>query len=100
YFGKQWDRFKVLPWGVLAHSTHLRGAGTYDEVEGERLRVTVTLATGIGEERVRAVNLDYLDPAEVHPEAWAADPDTLVIPRAGEDLFRLRWAVESRTPTW
>jgi hypothetical protein len=90
YFVKQWDRFRVVPWGVLAHSTHLRGAGTYDDVRGERLRVTVTLATGIPEERVRAVNLDYLDPAAVDPAAWAADPDTLVVPRAGEDLFRLR----------
>ena len=90
YFVQQWDRFKVVPWGVLAHSTHLRGAGTYDEEHGERLRVTVTLATGIPSERVRAVNLDYLDPAAVDPEAWAADPDTLVVPRAGEDLFRLR----------
>jgi lactate racemase len=90
YFVKQWDRFRVVPWGVLAHSTHLRGAGTYDEEQGERLRVTVTLATGIPEQRVRAVNLDYLDPAAVDPDAWAADPDTLVVPRAGEDLFRLR----------
>jgi len=91
YFVKQWDRFRVVPWGVLAHSTHLRGAGTYDETTGEeRLRVTVTLATGIPEDRVRAVNLNYLDPAEVDPQAWAADPDTMVLPRAGEDLFRLR----------
>ena len=67
--------------GVLAHSTHLRGAGTYDERTGEEHdRVTVTLATGIPEDRVRAVNLDYLDPAEVNPEAWAHDPDTLVVP--------------------
>ncbi len=28
YFVKQWDRFKHVHWGVLAHSTHLRGAGT------------------------------------------------------------------------
>jgi nickel-dependent lactate racemase len=91
YFVKQWDHFRVVPWGVLAHSTHLRGAGSYDERTGtERDRVTVTLATGIPEERVRAVNLDYLDPAEVNPEAWAGDPDTLVVPHAGEDLFRLR----------
>jgi nickel-dependent lactate racemase len=91
YFAKQWDRFRIVPWGVLAHSTHLRGAGTYDETTGvERLRVTVTLATNIPEERVRAVNLDSLDPAEVDPEAWATDPDTFVVPRAGEDLFRLR----------
>ncbi len=27
YFVKQWDKYKHLPWGVLAHSTHLRGVG-------------------------------------------------------------------------
>jgi lactate racemase len=90
YFVKQWDRFKDLHWGDLAHSTHLRGAGTYDEVHGERDRVTVTLATGISEHVTRGVNLDYLDPAEVDPALWAADPDTLVVPDAGEDLYRLR----------
>jgi nickel-dependent lactate racemase len=90
YYVRQWDRFKDYHWGDLAHSTHLRGAGTYDEVHGERDRVTVTLATGLPEEQVRAVNLDYLDPAEVDVDAWAADPDTLVVPDAGEDLFRLR----------
>ena len=92
YFVKQWDRFKDLHWGDLAHSTHLRGAGTYDPVEGERDRVTVTLATGIPEDVVRSINLDYLDPAAVDPVAWAADPDTLVVPDAGEDLNRLREA--------
>jgi nickel-dependent lactate racemase len=90
YFVKQWDRFKHLHWGDLAHSTHLRGAGTWDEVGGERDRVTVTLATGIPEDVVRSINLDYLDPAEVDRAAWAADPDTLVVPDAGEDLYRLR----------
>jgi nickel-dependent lactate racemase len=90
YFVKQWDRFKDRPWGDLAHSTHLRGAGSYDEVDGERCRVTVTLATGIPEDVVRSMNLEYLDPAEVDPQAWAADPDTLVVPQAGEVLFRLR----------
>jgi nickel-dependent lactate racemase len=90
YYVKQWDRFKDYHWGDLAHSTHLRGAGTYDEVHGERDRVAVTLATGIPEAQVRGVNLGYLDPAEIDVDAWAADPDTLVVPEAGEDLFRLR----------
>ncbi|MGH8824493.1 MAG: lactate racemase domain-containing protein [Jiangellaceae bacterium] len=90
YFVQQWDRFRGVPWGVLAHSTHLRGSGTYDESVGESCRVTVTLATGIPEEQVRAVNLDYLDPAEVDADAWAGDPGTLVVPQAGEVLFRLR----------
>jgi nickel-dependent lactate racemase len=91
YFVKQWERFSGVHWGVLAHSTHLRGAGTYDAATGEeRLRVDVTLATGIPEDVCRAVNLGYRDPATVDVEAFAADPDTLVVPRAGEVLFRLR----------
>lgn len=90
YFVKQWERFERYAWGDLAHSTHLRGAGTYDPTSGEHPRVTVTLATGIPEDVVRAVNLDYLDPAAVEPLQWASHRDTLVVPDAGEDLYRLR----------
>ncbi len=90
YFLGQWDDFKHYHWGDLAHSTHLRGAGTWDPVNGERGRVTVTLATGIPEDVVRAANLDYLDPALVDRAAMDADPGTLVLPQAGEVLFRLR----------
>ncbi len=90
YFLKQWDRFKHLHWGDLAHSTHLSGAGTYDEIHGERRRVIVTLATGIPEDVTRRINLNYRDPATIDVEAWRADPDALVVPNAGEDLYRLR----------
>lgn len=90
YFVKQWDRFKHIHWGVLAHSTHLRGAGAYDEEHGERPRVKVTLATSIPEAVVRRANLGYLDPAAVDVAAFEADPETLVVPQAGEVLFRLR----------
>jgi nickel-dependent lactate racemase len=90
YFLGQWDRFKDVPWGDLAHSTHLRGQGTYDDVAGEQNRVTVTLATGISEEMVRSVNLNYLDPATVTIADYEADPDTFVEPHAGEVLYRLR----------
>ncbi|HET8601415.1 MAG TPA: lactate racemase domain-containing protein [Segeticoccus sp.] len=90
YFLAQWDRFKDVHWGVLAHSTHLRGAGTYDEQHGEHLRVTVTLATGIPEDVVRRANLNYLDPTSVDVAAYEQDPDTFVVPQAGEVLFRLR----------
>jgi nickel-dependent lactate racemase len=96
YFTRQWDRFQHLHWGVLAHSTHLRGAGTYDPQHGERCRVTVTLATGIPEDVVRAANLNYLDPAAVDIQALAADPDTFVVPQAGEVLYRLRPGTDSR----
>ncbi len=90
YFVKQWDRFKDIHWGVLAHSTHLRGAGTYDEVAGERCRVDVTLVTGIPEDKVRGANLGYIAPADFDLAAYEADPETLVVPNAGEVLFRLR----------
>jgi nickel-dependent lactate racemase len=90
YFLGQWDRFKDQPWGDLAHSTHLRGQGTWDPEHGERNRVTVTLATGIPEDIVRSVNLNYLDPATVDIAACEADPDTFVEPHAGEVLYRLR----------
>ncbi len=92
YFLGQWDRFKDVPWGDLAHSTHLRGQGTWNADQGERNRVTVTLATGIPEALVRSVNLNYLDPASIDINTYLADPDTFVEPHAGEVLYRLRRA--------
>jgi len=92
YFLAQWDRFKDKPWGVLAHSTHLRGAGTYDPETGEeKLRIKVTLATGIPRERCEKVNLGYMDPNSINPEEWAGrkDEGILLVPRAGEMLYRL-----------
>lgn len=98
YFVGQWDRFKDHPWGELAHSTHLRGLGSYDAATGvETNRVTVTLATRIPRDVVEGANLRYLDPAEVDLEALAADPDTLIVPDAGELLHRLA-SERSRTP--
>jgi nickel-dependent lactate racemase len=89
YFVKQWDQFKHIPWGVLAHSTHLRGVGTFEDGV-ERPRIQVTLATGIPEAECRAVNLGYRDPATIDPEGWPeADPRRLVVRRAGEYLYRL-----------
>jgi hypothetical protein len=52
--------------------------------------VQVTLATAIPEPVVRAANVGYLNPATVDVDGYAADPDTLVVPNAGEVLFRLR----------
>jgi lactate racemase len=89
YFLGQWDRFADQPWGDLAHSTHLRGQGTWDPERGEQNRVTVTLATGIPEEVVRAVSLNYRDPASIDVAEYEADPDTFVEPHAGEVLYRL-----------
>jgi nickel-dependent lactate racemase len=91
YFLAQWDRFRHHPRGEIAHSTHLYGAGTYDPATGEEVpRARVTLATGIPESVTRRANLGYLDPDSIDVEAWAADPGTLVVPDAGEVLYRLR----------
>ncbi|MDQ1681065.1 MAG: hypothetical protein QOI42_1924 [Frankiaceae bacterium] len=89
YFTAQWSRFRHQPWGVLAHSTHLRGAGTY--LDGvERCRIEVTLATGIDRAMTEAVALAYRDPASIDIDSWRADADTLVVDNAGETLFRLK----------
>ncbi|MFN2167184.1 MAG: lactate racemase domain-containing protein [Anaerolineae bacterium] len=93
YFVKQWERFKDYPWGVLAHSTHLRGIGSYDAETGvERPRIQVTLATGIPRERCEAVNLGYMDPATVDLDAWRdrEDEGILLVPKAGEMLYRVK----------
>lgn len=91
YFLKQWDKFESVPWSVLAHSTHLRGIGTY-EAGMEQPRIQVTLATGISREMCKHVNLGYRDPATLDPGEWQKrdDPDILVVPRAGENLYRLQ----------
>jgi lactate racemase len=92
YFTAQWDHFKGYPGGVLAHSTHVKGLGTYDRETGvESPRIRVTLATGISEERCRRINLGYLDPAAVRLEEWRGreQEGVLLVPRAGEMLYRL-----------
>jgi lactate racemase len=90
FFLAHWERYRDVPTGELAHATHLFGDGTYDAVDGEHQRVRVTLATGIPEDVVRRVNLGYLAPDAIDSGTWAADPGTLVVPDAGEMLYRLR----------
>lgn len=96
YFTKQWEKFEDYPGTVLAHSTHLKGAGSYDEKTGEeRPRVRVTLATGISKERCEEHNVGYLNPDEVDIEEWSdrEDESMLLIPKAGEILYRLQGGV-------
>jgi nickel-dependent lactate racemase len=90
YFVKQWERFAHFPWAVLAHSTHVKGAGRYEDGV-ETPRINVTLATGIPEALCRAVNLGYCDPAQIDPLDWAGrEADgLLLVQHAGEYLYRL-----------
>jgi nickel-dependent lactate racemase len=97
YFLKQWDRFKHIPWGVLAHSSHVRGIGTFENGV-ENCRATVTLATQIPAETCRRINLAYRDPKEIRPADYAdrEHEGILLVPKAGETLFKLahppKWA--------
>jgi nickel-dependent lactate racemase len=91
YFLKQWDRFKHLPWGTLAHCTHVFGGGTYENgVETPRARVT--LATGIPESICREINLGYRDWRSIRVEDFMnrESEGILHVPKAGEQLYKLR----------
>ena len=93
YFLQQWDQFKHYPWGVLAHSTHVKGIGRYENGV-ETPRIEVILATGIPEATCRQINLGYLDPATVNPADYAnrEAEGVLLVPKAGEVLYRLKHA--------
>jgi len=90
YFLQQWDRFKDKSWGVLAHSTHVFGQGTYQDGV-EKARARVTLATGISEEECREINLGYRDWRSLDPAGFAGreSEGVLMVPKAGETLYRL-----------
>jgi len=90
YFSKQMDKFKDIPGAILAHSTHVKGIGTYKDGK-ETPRINVVLATGIPEERCKKINLDYMDPDEINIEDYAGreKEGILLVRRAGEVLYRL-----------
>ncbi len=96
YFAKQWGRFRRYPWGVLAHSTHVKGIGQYENGQ-ETPRVHVVLATRIPEQRCRKINLGYMDPDRIDPSEFEhrEDDGVLYVPKAGEQLYRLK-----NPPAW
>jgi nickel-dependent lactate racemase len=96
YFLRQWDKFKDIPWGVLAHSTHVRGIGTF-EAGVEKCRAKVTLATQISPEKCQRLNLGYRDPASMRLEDFSnrEEQGILLVPKAGEMLFQL-----THPPLW
>jgi nickel-dependent lactate racemase len=91
YFREQMDKFSDIPGGVMAHSTHVRGLGTY--CNGiEKPRIAVTLATGISEERCRRINLGYMDPKSIRAAEWIGreKEGILLVDHAGEVLHRVK----------
>lgn len=93
YFVKQPDRFQDIPGTIKAHSTHVKGSGSYDPVTRvESPRIHVALATGIPEERCRRINLGYADYREIELEDWRnrEAEGIMLVPHAGEVLYRAR----------
>ncbi|KPJ73906.1 MAG: hypothetical protein AMS14_06160 [Planctomycetes bacterium DG_20] len=91
YFREQMDKFQGVPGGVMAHSTHVKGLGTYSGgVEQPRIRVT--LATGIPRERCEAICLGYMDPRDIRAAEWIGreKQGILLVDHAGETLYRLK----------
>jgi nickel-dependent lactate racemase len=90
YFLAQMDRFKGIPRGVLAHSTHVRGTGIYENGV-ERPDVNVVLATSIPEETCERINLGYMNPSGIRLSDYQGreEEGILFVDHAGETLYRL-----------
>lgn len=95
YFLADWDKWQHEPWGIIAHSTHVRGVGHMEDGV-EKPRVRVTLATGIPPEVCARICMGYLDPATIDPGQYEnrEDEGILYVKKAGEMLYRLTNAPE------
>mgnify|MGYP006086000143 CR=1 FL=1 len=97
YLLHHWEKFKDFPWGLLAHSGHVKGIGAVDENGNEQSRVTVTLATGIPEAMCKQINLGYVDHRTINIEDYAdRENEGIFLERkAGERLYHLQ-----QRPDW
>ncbi len=91
YFLANWEKYKNIPLGVLAHSTHFRGSGVMNG-DHEIPNVKLILSSKISAEDCAHLGIGYLDPAQVRPEQWQnrEQEGVLYVPRAGETLYRVR----------
>ena len=97
YLLHHWEKFKDFPWGLLAHSGHVKGIGAVDENGNEQSRVTVTLATGIPEAMCKQINLGYVDHRTIDIEDYAdrENEGVFLERKAGERLYHLQ-----QRPNW
>ncbi len=101
YFLKQPKRFADIPRGILAHSVHLYGQGSYDAVtDTEKPRIHVTLATSIPEAQCRELNLGHIDYRTMNLEDWKNRESEGIkfIPHAGEILYRINDGQKTTPP--
>jgi nickel-dependent lactate racemase len=91
YFLANWEYYKHIPLGILAHCTHLRGSGVFENGV-EKPNVRVTLASKISPQECERLNLGYRDPATIEITKYKnrESEGILYVPKAGEILYRLR----------
>ena len=88
YFLEQWEKFDTVPLAVLAHSSHVKGSGSFAG-DREVSRISVQLATAINPGDCEQLNLGYVDPGTIDLDQ-TADTDTLVVRNVGEQLWRVK----------
>lgn len=72
---------------VAAHLAHVSYAGKRN-AEGQVIpRYRITMASALDEETCRRVHLGFMDHRQFRREDYENDPETLVVERAGRDLY-------------
>jgi nickel-dependent lactate racemase len=72
---------------VAAHLAHVSYAGRMNATGRVIPRYRITMASGLDEATCRRVHLGYMDYRQFRREDYESDPDTLVVERAGRDLY-------------
>ncbi len=72
---------------VAAHLAHVAFAGRIDESGEVNTRFKITLASKVDAETCRRVNLHFMDYEKFQLADYENDADTLVVERAGRDLY-------------
>ncbi len=91
YFLSQPNKFRDIPRGVLAHSTHVRGIGKMDNGV-EKPRIQVILASSLSEEECRKINLGYMNYHNIDLNDYKNKEaeGILFVEKAGEILHRVK----------
>jgi nickel-dependent lactate racemase len=73
---------------VAAHLAHVSFAGRVDQVTNRVVpRYRITMASALDEDTCRRVNLGYIDHRNFKVEDHENNEDTLIVERAGRDLY-------------
>ncbi|MEP6946356.1 MAG: lactate racemase domain-containing protein [Acidobacteriota bacterium] len=75
---------------VAAHLTHVSYGSRKDARGKIQPKYRITLATQIGAEVCAKINLNYLDPTKFSIADYASDENTLIVEKAGRDLYLLK----------